>query len=234
LRKDARSRKPEARRTPLLPSGFCVPAFYLLASGFWILPAEIIDRIAVSVGNQVITESQIDEEIRLTAFLNQEKLVLDNTERQKAAGRLIEQTLVRREMEFSRYPVPPLSDASQSLETLKTRYRTQAEYQQALNTYGITEDGLKGRLWWQATLLRFVDYRFRPGIQIPDTDLQAYYQQQLDKWKQEGIQPIPSLEDVRASIDQTLTEQRIDQAMDRWLADTRTQVAIRFHDEALK
>ena len=26
----------------------------------------------------------------------------------------------------------------------------------------------------------------------------------------------------------------IDQAVDRWLADTRTQVNIRFHDEALK
>ena len=40
--------------------------------------------------------------------------------------------------------------------------------------------------------------------------------------------------DVRASIEQNLTEQRIDQELDRWLADTRTQVAIRFHDEALQ
>jgi hypothetical protein len=64
--------------------------------------------------------------------------------------------------------------------------------------------------------------------------VQASYQQQLDKWKQDGIQPLPSLEDVRASIEQNLTEQRIDQELDRWLADTRTQVAIRFHDEALQ
>jgi hypothetical protein len=207
---------------------------WLLASGFWILPGEIIDRIAISVGNQVITESQIDEEIRLTAFLNQEKLDLDKSERKKAAGRLIEQTLVRREMEFSRYPIPALSDAARSLEALKTRYKTEAEYEQALDAYGITEDGLMRRLWWQETFLRFVDYRFRPGIQIPDADVHAYYQEQLNKWKQEGIEPAPKLEDVRASIEQTLTEQRIDQAMDRWLADTRTQVAIRFRDEALE
>ncbi len=212
-----------------MPSAFC-----LLLSAFWILPAEIIDRIAISVGNQIITESQIDEEIRLTAFLNQEKLDLDIAERKKAAGRLIEQTLVRREMEFSHYPLPPLSDAARSLETLKTRYKTEAEYQQERDAYGITEEGLKRRLWWQATFLRFIDYRFRPGIQIPDADVQAYYQQQLDKWKQDGIQPIPNLADVRASIEQNLTEQRIDQELDRWLADTRTQVAIRFHDEALQ
>jgi hypothetical protein len=69
---------------------------------------------------------------------------------------------------------------------------------------------------------------------VPDADVQAYYGQELDKWKQEGIQPVPSLDDVRASIEQTLTEQRIDRELDRWLADTRTQVAIRYHDEALQ
>ncbi|MEI9976953.1 MAG: hypothetical protein WDO73_35815 [Ignavibacteriota bacterium] len=34
------------------------------------LHAEIIDRIAVSVGNQAITTSDVDREIRVTAFLN--------------------------------------------------------------------------------------------------------------------------------------------------------------------
>lgn len=220
----------------ILPPAACrlLPVACLLLTGFWILSGEIIDRIAISVGNQVVTENQIDEEIRLTAFLNQEKVDLDNAERKKAAGRLIEQTLVRREMEFSRYPQPSASDAAQSLEALKARYKTEVEYQQALAAGGITEDGLKRRLLWQATLLRFIDYRFRPGIQIPDAEVQAAYQQQLDKWKQEGIQPVPSLEDVRSSIEQTLTEQHIDQALDRWLADTRTQVAIRFRDEALE
>jgi hypothetical protein len=233
LREEFRSQEPESRRALLVPF-FCLTAFWLLNSGSWILWGEIIDRIAISVGNLVITESQIDQEIRLTAFLNQEKLNLDKLKRKKAAGRLIEQTLVRREMEFSHYPLPQLSDAAKSLDTLNTRYKTQAEYQQALDSYGITEESLKRRLWWQEIFLRFIDYRFRPGIQIPDADVKAYYQQRLDKWKQEGLQPIPNLEDVRASIEQTLTEQRIDQAMDRWLTETRTQVAIRFHDEALQ
>ena len=84
------------------------------------------------------------------------------------------------------------------------------------------------------TLMRFIDYRFRPGIQIPDKDMQAYYQQQLATWRQQGTKPIPSFEDTRDSIEQILTEQRIDQALDRWLADTRTQVAIRYHDETLQ
>lgn len=198
------------------------------------LPAEIIDRIAITVANQVITESQIDDEVRLTEFLNQEPLSLAPADKKKAAGRLIEQALVRREIDFSRYPMPELADSAEAFEGIAARYKTKADFEQALETYGITADSLKRRLWWQSTFLRFIDYRFRPGIQIPDADVQAYYQKQVEKWKQAGIQPIPAFDDVRGNIEQTLTEQKIDQVMERWLADTRTQVAIRFKDEALQ
>jgi peptidyl-prolyl cis-trans isomerase SurA len=204
----------------------CLP----LALGCCTLCAEIIDRIAIAVGNQVITTGQIDEEIRLTAFLNRDQLDLSG-DKKKAADRLIEQTLVKRDMELSRYPLPALSEAAEALKSVKARYSTEAQYQQALQLYGITEDGLTHRLWWQMTLMRFIDYRFRPGIQVPDADIQTYYQQQLDKWRQQGITPIPTLEDSRESIEQLLTEQRIDLALDKWLADARTQMSVRYLNE---
>ena len=53
------------------------------------------------------------------------------------------------------------------------------------------------------------------------------------KWKQQGIQQIPAFEDSREKIGELLTDQRIDQAIDKWLADTRKQVAVRDHDEKL-
>jgi hypothetical protein len=197
------------------------------------LHAEIIDKIAISVGNQVITKAQIDEEVRLTAFLNGSQMDLSDEERKKAADRLIEQTLVKRDMEFSHYPIPPLSDADAPLKTLKANYRSEALYRQALQKYGITEEALKQHLWWQAALLRFIDYRFRPGILVPETDIRKYYDQEVVKWKQQGIQQIPTFEDAREKISELLTDQRIDQAIDQWLADTRKQVAVREHDEKL-
>jgi hypothetical protein len=200
----------------------------------WFLRSEIIDRIAISVGNQVITERQVEEDLRLTAFLNQDHVNLDAATKKQAAGRLIEQALVRREMELSHYPAPPASDTDEALKSVKARFATAAEYEQALKSYGIDEEALKERLSWQATFLRFIEYRFRPGVQIPDADVQAYYQKELDKWKQQGVNPLPALDDVRGGIEQTLTEQRVDQELDRWLAETRTQVAVRFHDEALQ
>ena len=216
-----------------IPAGVLF-AICLLVPAPLLLVAEIIDRIAISVGNQVVAESQVDEEIRLTAFLNHEKLNLSVAERKKAADRLIEQALIKRDLDLSRYPVPAPSDADASLHDVKLSYSPESQYQQMLQEYGITEDGLKRRLLWQLTLLRFIDYRFRPGIRIPDADVKAYYDQELVKWNQQGIQPVPTLEDSRAKIEEILTERRIDQALDAWMVETRKQVAINYLDEALK
>ena len=64
--------------------------------------------------------------------------------------------------------------------------------------------------------------------------MQTYYQRQVVKWRQEGTQAIPSLAEARAQIEEILTQQNIDQAMDQWLSEVRMQVAIRFLDETLQ
>ena len=208
--------------------------FWILSSVFCLLSAEIIDRIVITVGNQVITQSQVDEEIRVTAFLNRDKLDLSADAKKEAASRLIEQALIKREMDLSRYPLPELSDASESLKTLKAMYPSEAQFQDALESYGITSDDLTHRLWWQLTLLRFIDYRFRPGIQIPTSDVQAYYRQQVSQWEQKGTKPIPTLEESRDQIEEILTQKRIDKALDQWIKDTRSQVTITYLDPGLQ
>jgi peptidyl-prolyl cis-trans isomerase SurA len=207
----------------ILTSVFCIPLF-----------PEIIDRIVITVGHQVITQSQVDEEIRVTAFLNRDKLDLSADAKKEATSRLIEQALIKREMDLSRYPLPELSDAGESLKTLKAMYPSEAEFQDALESYGITSDELTRRLWWQLTLLRFIDYRFRPGIQIPASDVQAYYRQQVSEWEQKGTKPIPTLEESRDQIEEILTQKRIDKALDQWITDTRSQVAITYLDPELQ
>ena len=224
--RDSRRRKLLLR---LLPPAGLMPLACLV-----LLSADIIDRIAISVGNQVITESQIDEEVRVTQFLNGEQLDLSAGERKKAASRLIEQAFVKREMELSRYPLPPLSDADKQLEMLKAGYPSEAQFQDALRTYGIAEDALRRHLAWQLTLLRFVEFRFRPGIQVQDSDVQEYYKQQVAKWQKEGTKSIPSFEEARGQIEEILTQQRVDEAMDRWLSEVRMQVSVRYRDETLQ
>jgi hypothetical protein len=195
---------------------------------------EIIDRIAVSVGSQVITQDQIGEEIRVTAFLNHEKPDMSPVQKRRSAERLVEQTLIRREIDLSKYPLPPMSDAEQSLEKIQNQFGSDTAFDEALQKFGITEKDLLSHLWWQLTVLHFIDYRFRPGVQVKDADIEAFYSAEVEKWKQQGVDPIPSLDDSRAKIEEILEQQRIDQALDRWLGDTRTQVEIRYHAGAFE
>jgi peptidyl-prolyl cis-trans isomerase SurA len=224
------------KATKPLPDGRGSVTRFLVSLVFLIslAPSEIIDRIVITVANQVITQSQVDEEIRVTAFLNRDKLDLSAEAKKEAASQLTEQALIKREMDLSRYPLPQLSDTGESLRTLKAMYPSEAEFQDALQSYGITPDELSRRLWWQLTLLRFIDYRFRPGIQIPAADVQAYYRQQVSEWEQKGTKPIPTLEESRDQIEEILTQKRIDKALDQWIKDTRSQVTITYLDPGLQ
>src|ERR1017187_6822016 len=72
--------------------------------------AEIIDRIAVSVGNRVIAESDLHREIRVAAFLDGVQPDFSPAGRRATAERMVEQVLIRRELEISRYPIPSAAE----------------------------------------------------------------------------------------------------------------------------
>src|SRR5689334_4252433 len=84
--------------------------------------ADIIDRIAVSVGNRVITASDLDREIRVTAFLNGAKPDFSAANKRATAERMVEQKLIQRELENSRYPVPARTEVEPELEQFKKKY----------------------------------------------------------------------------------------------------------------
>lgn len=190
--------------------------------------AEVIDRIAVSVGNQVITTDQINDEIRLSGFLSHSEPNFSGDEKRRAAERLIEQTLIRREMDFTHYPLPALSDADPLVKKIEAEYPDRQGFLSALARYSIDENDLRQHLWWQLTLLKFTAERFRPAVQVTNAEVRQYYRQQVEKWKQQGVKEVPSFQDSRDAMEKALTEERVNQVMDRWLGDARTQIDIRF------
>lgn len=213
---DISNRAPRALAAALL--AMCIPALH----------GEIIDRIAVSVGNAVITQSEIEREIRITAFLNNEPLDFSAEARRKAAERLVEQKLVRREIELSRYPVPPASEAEPRFKELVARYPGEQAFRHALEQYGVTQQELRDHLLWQLTLLRFVDMRFRPGVQVSEQDVREYFEKKLTPAS------AASLDDVRETIEEVLIAERVDRDLDQWLAAARRRVGVEYRKDAFE
>ncbi|MBV9760114.1 MAG: hypothetical protein JO340_06090 [Acidobacteriaceae bacterium] len=208
--------------------------FLALASLLIPLQAEIVDRVAVAAGQQVITELQLDEELRVAAFLNRQPVQRDLPARRAAANRLIEQLLIRREMDLSNYPLP----APDQVDRFEAQVRAalgEQDFDLALGKYNLTEDVLREHLANQLTTLQFIQVRFRPELGVSPADIESYYQGELARWKSAhpGSAAPPSI-DSRDSIRKTLVDQRTDEALEAWLDESRNQMAIEYVDKSLQ
>jgi hypothetical protein len=198
--------------------------------------ATVIDRIAVSVGNRVIAASDIDREIRVAAFLNGLKPDFSATARRTAADRMVEQTLVRLEVENSRYPAPAVADVEAALDQFKKqRYPEDAVYRRALADDGITEQDLLNELIWQRTLLSYIEVRFRPAVQVTDAEIQDYFQKVVKPAAEAAHPGQPAtLDEYRDPIEETLAGKKEDDELNRWLTQVKQRNTIVYHEEVFQ
>lgn len=192
---------------------------------------EIIDRVAVSVGDNVITESEILRQIRITALLNGTAPVFTPQQKRETAERLVEQMLIRREMRISRYAPDAAELAGEMFEAFRAGFGNPNAFLSALSRNDVSEAELKQAYDWQATFLRFIEIRFRPGIQVSDEELRNHYE---FEYRHRPEAQGRSFEEVRSKIEEALTERLVDNAIERWLGQARTQVRIRYRTEAFE
>ena len=194
-----------------------------------IVSAEVIDRVAVAVGFSVITESEILRQIRITAFLNGEEPDYSGESKRQAAQRLVEQMLIRREIATTRYALSTEDGRETAYKNVRARAASEQAWQELLRRYQLTDADIREALEWQATLLEFIQVRFRPGVQVPEEEVREYYAAEVAN--KPGA---PPFEEVREDIEQIMTQQRVDRALDRWLGQARTQIRIVFREEVFR
>jgi len=197
---------------------------------------EIIDRIAASVGNRVITASDLDRQLRVAAFQDGVKPDFSPARKRAAVEAMIEQRLIRTELANSRYPLPDPAELAPAIEQFKKEhFKDDPEYRAALAGYGIGEEDFKELLLWQRTLLLFIQVRFETGVQLGAGDVEEYFLKTVKPAAEAAHpgQPV-SLEDYRDQIERTLTGQRADRQMDLWLRGVRSRTNVVLHEEVLR
>jgi hypothetical protein len=186
----------------------CLMAF----AAAWVAMAGVIDRVAVVVGNQVITESELLREVRLAEMMNGEPPDLGIEKRRAAAERLVDQQLIRKEMEIGNYPPPPPQEVDALLRKFRQEHHPSVEqFRAALEKYGLTEEELKQHLGWQLAALRFTDQRFHSLAAVAP------------------VQPGDA-----QSADRASKEQSVDELMDAWLKQQRSSTRIQFKKGAFE
>jgi hypothetical protein len=197
--------------------------------------ATVIDRIAVVVERQAIKLSEIDRDLRVTEFLNREPLDLGPQARKKAAERLIDQVAIRNAVTANGFPGPSEKDADVLLADLQhDRFGGSAELlRQGLSQYGLTEKQLLEHLLWQLQVLRFIDGRFRPGVQVSDQEIRDYYTQHRAQLERENP-GAAGFDALAPKIRATLEGEKIDKSFFQWLDQARGRSRIEFKQEAFE
>lgn len=189
---------------------------------------EVVDRVIANVNGHVILQSDWEEAIAMEALLNgRQPDSLTSEERKGALDRLIDQELLREQVRPSESaPIEQVAARLTEIRKLHTEAATDQGWKDLLMRYGLTQAAVERRLADEFQLMRLVEARLRPAIQIDAKAVESYYQQQLlPELEKTGGKQV-ALAEVFGHIRDLLAEQRLNQLINSWLTSLRSESRI--------
>ena len=193
--------------------------------------AEVVDRIVATVNGRIILQSDWDEALCYEALLTNRTLAqFTDDDRRAVLDRLIDQELLREQMKSADFLHATDAEVAARVAEARKQYPQAASseaWQALLATYHLTEKDLLGRVRQQIDLMRLVEARLRPTVQIDSKSIEAYYRDQfVPKLKESGATQV-SLAEVSGKIRELLTEQKVSELLVSWLQTLRSEGQVR-------
>jgi parvulin-like peptidyl-prolyl isomerase len=183
--------------------------------------ARVVDRIVARVEDDIILLSQVRE---LGAF---QQLIEGHAESDdKVLDELIEQWVVETEATASHFPQPAQSEVDRELTRLRGNFASPEKYASRLNELGLSAAQARELLSRQIYVERYVDYKFRPSVQIEPADIDTYFKQELLPELAKKNQPAPDRAAVEEQIRELLIQRGISNLTVKWLDDTKSRLKI--------
>ena len=190
-------------------------------------PAQVIDRIIATVNGHVILQSDWDEALCYEALLTNRALAqFTDDDRRAVLDRLIDQELLREQMKSADFPHATDAEVATRVADARKQYpqaTSSDAWQALLAEYHLAEKDLFAHVRQQIDVMRLVDARLRPAVEIDSKSIEEYYRDQfVPKLKQSGASEVP-LADVSAKIRELLTEQKVSELLVSWLQTLRSE-----------
>jgi peptidyl-prolyl cis-trans isomerase SurA len=207
-----------------------VVAFILVLSAF--VPTaghagQVIDRIVATVNGHIILQSDWDEAMCYESLLNGKAInQFSDEDRRAVLDRLIDQELLGEQMKSAYFQHATEAEATARVTDARKAYpeaATAEGWQSVLARFGLAEKDLISHVQQQIDLMRLVDARLRPAVQIDSKTIEAYYREKfVPQLKQSGDGDAPPA-DVAAKIRELLTEEKVNELMVSWLQSLRSE-----------
>jgi hypothetical protein len=229
------SQVPAAPIQPNLPPPAAAPSVPAPASPSMmpVVSGTPLDRVVAIVNDELILDSDVDQELRLQAF-DPYRAPSEPMDRERAIERLINRALILQQLKLEPEAAPTDAEVNKQIDQLRrdipacSRYRceTKAGWDHFLADHGFTEASLF-ELWKQRmTVLDFIEERFQIGINITPAQIQSYYEKTLLPVYRQQHAPAPKLETISGQIREVLLQQQISNLLRDWLQSLRAQGSV--------
>jgi hypothetical protein len=169
----------------------------------------------------------LDEALSYEALLSGRPLgQFNDADRRTVLDRLIDQELLGEQTKAADAQQISREEAAKRVADARKLYpeaATEAGWQVVLARYHLSESDLLDNVQKQFDLMRLVDARLRPSIQIDSKSIETYYRDKfVPQLEKSGAGEIP-LADVSAKIRELLTEQKVSELLVSWLQTLRSE-----------
>lgn len=182
---------------------------------------QVVDRIVARVEEEVILQSDVEQLARF-------QMLVDGKAESEAGilDRLIDQWIVKKEAEASRFPPASDADVERGMQRLQRSFAKKEDFDAQRRKVGLSEEDTRQIVAAQAYLGNYLDSRFRPTVQVDEKAIQDFYDKAvIPRAKARGQEP-PTYEAARDVIQEALIQQGINQQADKWLQESRTRLNI--------
>lgn len=193
--------------------------------------SEVIDRIIATVNGQVILQSDWDEALCYEALLTNRALdQFTGEDRRAVLDRLIDQELLREQMKSADFIHATDAEVATRVADARKQYGEASSpetWQAFLLQHHLTDADLLAHVRQQIDVMRLVDARLRPTVEIDSKSIEAYYRDQVvPKLKQTGASEVP-LAEVSGKIRELLTQEKVSELLVSWLQTLRSEGQVR-------
>jgi hypothetical protein len=188
--------------------------------------AEIVDRIAATVNDTAIPESEVRRAMVLSAMQPE-----PNETREAFRSRVID-ALIDQHLEYEdavRFgpAAPDASDVTAALDKLRENLRREGKDPDAEFTRaGMTVEDVRSALERQLVIARYLKERFAPLAYADEAQARQEYESRYVPERRASGQPVEPFEAVAEQMRTRYSERALDEEVSKWLGDLRQRSRI--------
>ncbi len=196
-------------------------------------PGVLVDQVIAVVNGDLVLESDVADEQR---FENFEPFTTEGVNtRDKAIERLIDRDLILEQAKLQPDMAVTKQEVEAQLQTLRKdlpackqyRCETDAGWDRFVHAQGYTQEELEQRWQQRMEVLKFIELRFRSGIDITPEQIKTYYDQVLLPAYAKASQKPPKVAVLSDRIQEILLAQQVNALLSDWLTQLKAEGSVR-------